>query len=270
MMRPSEILASLLSVAVLSGIVVWWWFFPVQLIPLTEPKSQQQERLMLAVLAAIQPPQSIPVPEPAIEPPPSEPIIDPEPDAQQQEPQEPQEPFIATTESLPEVALADRVQPPPEPVKPVKKVIPKVTPKIKPAPPEKAVIADTPNLAPAPAPAVPSPAVTQAPETIKPQHSPPDIMAQYRAMMMSLLAKHKYYPNLSRRLYEEGTVVVRFTVQRSGQVSDVQLVTRSEFERLDSATLGIFEALQMQLPAFFAEMPEASLSFQLPMVYALH
>lgn len=267
MIQRSESLASLFSFILLSGILILLWVFPIQPIPLMETKSHQQEVLMLAVLAGIQSPPT-PNPERLIEPP-SPPLpeqLDSSPESIMAEA------IVATTAIFPEVALAEPIQSVsmPKTIKPVKKVTPKVVPKIKPVPSEKEVIANTPTLTPV-VETIPSPVPVQTPQIInKPQQSTSDIMAKYRTIILDLLAKHKHYPTLSRRLYEEGKTVLSFTVHRSGQVSDLQLLTGSGFERLDLAALEIFETLKMQLPAFFPEMPEDSLSFQLPIVYALY
>jgi protein TonB len=87
--------------------------------------------------------------------------------------------------------------------------------------------------------------------------------------LISILAKHKNYPRLSRRLGEEGTVRIRFTVSSDGHVSEIELVNSSDFEGLDVATLAIFEQLNRQLPAFLEGMEKKPLTFELPVHYTL-
>ena len=45
------------------------------------------------------------------------------------------------------------------------------------------------------------------------------------------------YPALSRRLREEGTVVLRVSLDARGTVQDIAIQTSSNFERLDQAAL---------------------------------
>ena len=106
------------------------------------------------------------------------------------------------------------------------------------------------------------------PATVDPQLAT-NAAKSYRALLISILAKHKEYPRLSRRLAEEGTVRIRFTVSSDGQVSALELVASSGFERLDRATLAIFEQLNQQLPAFLEGMEKKPLTFELPVHYTL-
>lgn len=96
-----------------------------------------------------------------------------------------------------------------------------------------------------------------------------DAAKTYRVLLLDILGKHKDYPRLSRRLAEEGVVRVRFTVAANGKVSDLELVNGSGYERLDLATLAIFEQLNMQLPAFLEGMTQTPLQFELPVRYQL-
>jgi protein TonB len=106
------------------------------------------------------------------------------------------------------------------------------------------------------------------PVTVNPQVAA-DAGKNYRALLMSILAKNKDYPRLSRRLGEEGTVRIRFTVSSDGRVSALELVASSGFERLDRATLAIFEQLNQQLPIFLDGMDKEPLTFDLPVNYNL-
>jgi protein TonB len=96
-----------------------------------------------------------------------------------------------------------------------------------------------------------------------------DAAKNYRALLISILAKYKDYPRLSRRLGEEGTVRIRFTVSSDGHVSEIELVNSSGFEGLDVATLAIFEQLNQQLPAFLEGMEKKPVTFELPVHYTL-
>ena len=69
---------------------------------------------------------------------------------------------------------------------------------------------------------------------------------------MNWLAEHKTYPAESRRRGEEGRVVIRFTVDRSGHVSDATVTTSSGIAQLDEATLALMR--DASLPPFPASM----------------
>lgn len=95
------------------------------------------------------------------------------------------------------------------------------------------------------------------------------LMAHYRHALMALLKQHQDYPRMSRKLHEEGIVLVRFVIHASGHVTDVGLVTSSGFERLDEAAQAIFAALNHQLIPFLDGMEAKPLTFELPIRYAL-
>lgn len=217
-----------------------------------------REALMLAppparpaaapVLPSEPPPEVVALPEP-------EPVSEPVPVVERGEPVAPP--------PRPVVRPVDKPKPPPKPpAKPVKPapVAPVTAPT---APP----VADSVPALTSPA-AVPAPA-QQAAEAQASRQREADAMAEYRGLLMALLARHKEYPRLSRRLGEQGEVRVAFEVAADGRVLSVALVQGSGHARLDEATLGIFEVLNRQLPPFLPGMAAASLRFELPVRYAL-
>lgn len=116
------------------------------------------------------------------------------------------------------------VQPKPQPVKP-----PPVETKV--APPENAMTPPTPPPAPAPAPTqVPA----SVPVTPEPQQEPVQEPQVDASRMKSLAPK---YPRLSRRLREQGTVLLEMLVLPDGSVAELRVKTSSGFERLDQAAL---------------------------------
>lgn len=122
---------------------------------------------------------------------------------------------------------------PPKPV-PVKRMPqPRITP---PQPvltttteaPSPVSIAPQPEPAPAPIAAAPAPPVAAAPP---PPAIPPNFSADY------LNNPAPAYPAVSRRLGEQGRVVLRVRVEPNGLPSDVRLHVSSGFDRLDNVAL---------------------------------
>jgi protein TonB len=66
------------------------------------------------------------------------------------------------------------------------------------------------------------------------------------------LAAHKIYPEEARRRGEEGRLAIRFTMDRSGQVTAVEVVRGSGSALLDGA------ALTMLKDARLPPLPEAT------------
>lgn len=149
-----------------------------------------------------------------------------------------------TTSESPKPFMVEMVAPQVErlsPPQPSKKTIPHPTPTpaVRPAPPAPvtapllatqgesvSTVADVPKplSVPAPVPTAPAVPVAAAP-------SVPRFDADY------LNNPAPAYPPLSRRLHEEGKVVLRVFVEPSGAVGTVELRTSSDFERLDKSAI---------------------------------
>ena len=74
----------------------------------------------------------------------------------------------------------------------------------------------------------------------------------YLAALAAEIDRNKYYPLSSRRRGEEGTVLVRFVIQKDGDFSDLSVVESSGSRRLDKAAL---KTLRRVAP--FREIPDS-------------
>ena len=59
----------------------------------------------------------------------------------------------------------------------------------------------------------------------------------YLAELVREIHRNKYYPRKARRRAEQGTVLVRFTIEREGGLSAISVASSSGFHRLDDAAL---------------------------------
>lgn len=92
-------------------------------------------------------------------------------------------------------------------------------------------------VAPPPAP-VPAPSATPAPAVHTPAPPPPAAPLKVAASQLRYLVEPPIeVPRASRRLREQGTVVVHVLVDVQGQPRDVRLARSSGFERLDQQAL---------------------------------
>lgn len=64
-----------------------------------------------------------------------------------------------------------------------------------------------------------------------------DILSLYKAELRAMIDKNKYYPPMSKRLGQTGTVVVAFTLLEDGHIIDVKIDTPSRYERLNESAL---------------------------------
>jgi len=172
------------------------------------------------------------------------------------------EPAVTATEPPPtpvtEILPPDQTEPvPPPPRKPEIRQPPK--PVVRRPPPRTIVSAPTPapsrfdEASPAATGASPYPAGQSAAAAAMPASVPgPDLNANYRAMISAWLEAHKHYPESARERGEEGSVGLRFRLDRFGRVLDYTLLTSTGYADLDAVIDQMMRGAQ--LPPFPAGM----------------
>jgi protein TonB len=90
----------------------------------------------------------------------------------------------------------------------------------------------------------------------------------YRAIVNAYLARRKSYPAEAKKAHQEGTVAIRFTVDRNGGVSDVRLIRGSGHDVLDAATLALLQRVA-PLPRMPASVPRDSMPMAVAIEYSL-
>jgi len=93
------------------------------------------------------------------------------------------------------------------------------------------------------------------------------ISPAWQRALAAWLADHKAYPDAARRRGEQGDVTLRFTVERSGQVTDVTVVKSSGSPRLDAAATAMLRGASV--PPFDAAMTEPRITATVPIRYRL-
>jgi protein TonB len=78
--------------------------------------------------------------------------------------------------------------------------------------------------------------------------------ADWQQALSTWLAAHKTYPDEARRQGAEGTVALRFTIDRSGRVLQVELVHGAGSSVLDAAAESMLRGAT--LPPLPATMPQ--------------
>ena len=221
----------------------------------TVAQEEQPLHLSLAMFAPSPPPapvEDVQVPAGPAEAQ-TEPVREPEPPPEP--PQQPrQEPLPETeAEAEPEPVLRPQSlpDPPPEPLAPVEPQ-PPAEPQPRPVrkpPAQPPVAARVRPRDPLPADqAAPTPAQSDsarlAPPTRPDPVSRPADSARieateqaYLARLAALIERHRFYPRMSRRLLEQGTVVLRLDLRRDGEFAEVAVSNASGHDRLDEAAL---------------------------------
>ena len=194
------------------------------------------------------------------------------------------EPVVTATEPppnpLPETLPPDQTAPvPPPPHKPVIRQPPK--PVVRRSEPRAIVSAPTPTPAPARV-AEASQAASTASQYSASQYSAmqsgaaramparvpgPDLTPNYSALVSAWLEAHKRYPAYARERGEEGSVALRFRVDRSGRVLDHTVLSSSGFADLDA---GVDEMMRgAQLPPFPAGMTASQIEVSVKILFSL-
>jgi protein TonB len=185
------------------------------------------------------------------------------------------------------VMAISQAEPPPPPPKPPEPVKPPEPPKLTPPPKTPQPVLTPPPTPQPPAPATPEPpavlaaptaaptapavqAAPPAPPPPAPPAPPPPPAAPAKVEMPSSKADYLHnpppdYPRMSKRLGEQGKVVLKVLIGTDGAPQKVELVTSSGFERLDKSALdaamrwryvpgkrgGVAEAMWYQVPIQF-------------------
>ncbi len=83
----------------------------------------------------------------------------------------------------------------------------------------------------------------------KPTPSPPaDQLSRYFALVKGIIESKKRYPEEAKRRGEEGTVVVSFTIDESGNPVNVRLASSSGSPSIDNETLRLIRSLKFPPP----------------------
>jgi protein TonB len=171
----------------------------------------------------------------------------------------------------PEPEIVAPPPPPPEIVPEV--VLPPVVPKPKPVERKRVEHKRIERVVPVPAPAAASPAPpAEAPAVPVPPTPAPaaaaDAMTRFQRLLSSHLEREKRYPRLSQQRGEQGTVMLRFTMNRDGKVLTARIERGSGFAALDQEVLALIERAQ-PLPVFPAEITAAQLELVVPVQFSM-
>jgi protein TonB len=77
---------------------------------------------------------------------------------------------------------------------------------------------------------------------------PADQLSRYFALVKGIIESKKRYPEEARRRGEEGTVVVSFTIDESGNPVNVKLASSSGSSSIDKETLRLIRSLKFPPP----------------------
>jgi protein TonB len=215
---------------------------------LAEEKSQGIEVLLLATAPPVDA-----TPQPMVQPPPPPPPpLEKEPDVITSNSTEPDLEPVPPPKPKPVVTRPPKPQPPKqEPPKPVVE-----------APPATPAEQTAPQVAAAPV-APPAPAIS-APRL----PSNPDAEANYYAILLATLEKHKEYPRRAQLRRMEGVAHLRFTIDDQGRVTRHKIERSSGYDALDEAVERMI-AKASPLPPIPANLNKSTLDVVVPIQFFL-
>ncbi len=89
----------------------------------------------------------------------------------------------------------------------------------------------------------------------------------WQALLQEWVDQRAYYPEAAGEMGQSGTSVVRFTVDRAGHVSHLEIVSPTGYALLDQAWLGLFRGAD--LPPFAPDATSSSITVVAVMHYDL-
>lgn len=102
----------------------------------------------------------------------------------------------------------------------------------------------------------------------KPIDMSDDSTKQYIAQLMRHLSRYKQYPAILKKNHVEGKPVIRFSINKSGQVTLIEVKKHTEYAELDQAAMDVFRRAS-PLPKIPSELERETLTMSLPIEYSL-
>jgi protein TonB len=93
-------------------------------------------------------------------------------------------------------------------------------------------------------------------------------LSAYISHIRDTLEKNKIYPTIARKLKQQGTVVVQFTIGSQGIVKKYNIKKTSSFPILNTASLKSIKAIKAFSP-FPKDMKKSDIVVQIPLSYKL-
>lgn len=95
------------------------------------------------------------------------------------------------------------------------------------------------------------------------------LIDKYASKLREEINKNKTYPTISKKLKEQGNVIVSFRVLKSGEFINIRLLSSSNKERLDKAALNaLYDTKEFE--SFDKEINKEFLDFNLPLEFKLN
>jgi len=121
-------------------------------------------------------------------------------------------------------------------------------------------------------PPAPGPQPMPAPTPVEPggpAGSPESSLPSYRQIVLAQLTRARYYPAAEQEQRNEGSVLLRLSIQKNGSLREVHIVRPSVHPGLNAGAL-LSARRAAPFPPFPPDMPGSDLSLDVRLVYALN
>ena len=91
---------------------------------------------------------------------------------------------------------------------------------------------------------------------------------EYGKKVREAINQNKTYPNISKKLKEEGLVIISFRVLKNGEIENIHIKQSSNKERLDNAAINALNETN-SFEAFDENIKKVFLDFQIPLEFSI-
>ena len=92
--------------------------------------------------------------------------------------------------------------------------------------------------------------------------------ARYNSLLSSIINKHKHYPRMAKALHHEGRVVVQVTLDKEGNLINIEILEKASFETLTKAAMETIRNVG-KFPPLPVELGKEQLTFKVPVDYKI-
>ena len=96
-----------------------------------------------------------------------------------------------------------------------------------------------------------------------------NLESEYLAKVKNKIEKNKVYPKVAKRLNQTGKVIVSFDILKDGKVTNIKIINKSKFEKLDEASIELLTNIGFFL-SILNELNKTVWNIQIPINYQIN
>ena len=96
-----------------------------------------------------------------------------------------------------------------------------------------------------------------------------NLESEYLAKVKNKIEKNKVYPKVAKRLNQTGKVIVSFDILKDGKITNIKIIDKSKFEKLDEASIELLTNIEF-FEAIPNELNKTVWNIQIPINYQIN